>query len=276
MADETTQRLARGLPEYYPISAESNNYKLLRAPADQADALDNDIEAATLSLSFDSIQEETLLVEAEETYRVPEEETEYYDKVTVHGTLTIDGALKTNELSITSTDADGAEVINNGTIDIEHLFPERIPYLLRLGKLVGATPRENETSDHYRARVLTEFALSTCEGTIDDVLDTLSVILGVGPSKIEIDDRSGPGRATVTLPAEPLDKQALSQGELTDIVERLLPASYVLDVILSGTFTYITPATYNVNDHDPSRAYDGLDSNGDPEDTGGTYAGLIT
>ena len=205
MSTQTTELLARGLPEYYPISDASNNYKLLRAPGDQADSLDSEIADAEAALN------------------------------------------------VTTPNTD----------------------LGRFGNLVGITRREDETDGHYRARVLAEFALSTCEGTESDVLDTLATIIGIAPANFELDDRSAPGRASVSLPASALDDQALDQSELREIVERLLAASYALDIIVSGTFTYITPSAYNVNDHDASKAYDGLDSNDEPKDNGGTYAGVI-
>jgi len=205
MTDQTTEALARGLPEYYPISEASNNYKLMQAPAEQADSLDGAIEDAE------------------------------------------------DALTVTTPDTN----------------------LRRFGKLVGITKRDGESADHYRARVLAEFALATCEGTESDVLDGLATIIGIAPSNFELDDRSAPGRANVSLPANALDDQALDQSELREIVERLLAASYALDVIVSGTFTYITPSAYNINDHDASKAYDGLDSNDEPKDNGGTYAGVI-
>ena len=408
MPDETTQQLARGLPAYYPISEESNNYKLMRGPASQADALSQDIEDATLTLDFDKVQTQSLTVGPDERYTVESDSREYYNDVTVKGTLVVEGALFTSDLEVTDEgqsynlevpagetytvpygdvenyqevlvkgdlvlngdietqklivksagtvspedgairvqdavsqnedlrvkagesytvvkdDTDyyevvtvegdlsvegtlrarrlqvkdngtvtqedtgkislggsffygsGAEVVNNGKIELEPFSPDKNTYIRGLGELVGVTPRDGETVDHYRARVFAEFALSTSEGTVDDVLDTMATILNISPSKIDIDDRSAPGRATVKIPSAPLDKQSLTKAEVAEIVERLLPASYVLDTLVSGTFTYITPATYNVDDHNPDRGYDGLDANGDPEDTGGTYAGLIT
>jgi hypothetical protein len=154
---------------------------------------------------------------------------------------------------------------------------ETIDELSELGKLVNTPPNENETLSHYRARLIAEFAINTCEGTIKDVLETAAEIFDADVESFRYAEPSGSEYGTIELgvPGRALDNTALTDSEAAEILERLIAASYRLDGFRVGTFTYITPTDYNNNNFDATKGYDGLDANGDPKDNGGTYAGLL-
>lgn len=210
MSHETTREIARGLPEIFPNSPNSDNYKLLEAVGASADTTNSDIDDINIAT------------------RVQKAET--------------------------------------------------IAQLEKLGALVGITYNAGETKDHFRARINAEYSLATCEGTIEDVLVTTANILGASPSSITYGEPSAGENGTIelSLPQNALDQSALSETEAGDFINRLLAASYRVDAVSVGSFTYITPTDYNNNNHDATLGYDGLDANGDPKDNGGTYAGLIT
>jgi hypothetical protein len=174
---------------------------------------------------------------------------------------------------IDSTD-DDVQTISDA-IDVKNA--DDIETLARLGKLVNVVPYENEGLEHYRARVLAEYALSTCEGTINDVLVNAANILDVSPESINYNEPVGNEYGTVELsfPKRAINESTLTDSELSTILDRLLPASYRIDTFIPGSFEYITPTEYNNNNHDSTKGYDGLDANGDPKDNGGTYAGVL-
>jgi hypothetical protein len=154
---------------------------------------------------------------------------------------------------------------------------ETMEQLKKLGSLVGLPPNEGETIDHYRARLRAEYSIVTCEGTIADVLETTSEIFDVDITNIRYEEPAGGeyGTVSIGIPGIALDNTQLSDQEASNIIERLLAASYRISGYRIGTFTYITPSDYDINAHDATLGYDGLDSNGDPKDNGGTYAGLL-
>lgn len=269
MSSSATDELVRGLPEVYPTTGD--NRRFYEAYAEQVDELDGYIDEVENILDPQHKWDRTLTVDSGDSYTVPAGEYEYYDSVTVDGTLTVNGTLETSKVTINS----GGQVDNLGNIIVGSSVEEFMERVAVLGQLVGAAPRESETLAHFRARVLAQFAVVSCESTIDDLFDAIETIFNVDRSKFELEPRSSPGRAELTVPNDAFDNVNLSESEVSDILERLVPVSYRLDSLTEGTFTYITPTTYNDDNHDASKGYDGLDGNGDPKDNGGTYAGLI-
>ncbi|OYR54918.1 hypothetical protein [Halorubrum halodurans] len=174
-----------------------------------------------------------------------------------------------------ATDADIASVDRATTVQ----YADTVDQLERLARLVDLRPYRDETREHYRARVLAEFQLVTSQGTVKDLLNATATILDIEIEDIGYTEEytAGGGSARINVPLSKLDQIALSDTEFGRIVSGLIPASYRLDVLKEGTFTYISPETYNDETfaHDPERGYDGLDGSGDPKDNGGTYAGVL-
>jgi hypothetical protein len=267
---EITAELARQLPVYYPSSEDTGHYKLLEAPAERLISQNADISALdAASLPTGDIAP-TLTVPAGDEYVVKQGEEEFYTEVIVEGTLTVDGELFTIELTNNGTINNFSEV----TVDDEWATDRLRPF----GRLVDVLPNEGEKFSRYKARVLAEYAISTCEGTISDIIETTAYIIDVDSSSI-IYEEPAPGAENGTvemkLPSNALDESSLSEQDITDAAERLLAASYRLRSIRLGTLEYKSLADVNANNNNPDKGYDGLDANGDPKDTGGTYAGLI-
>ena len=156
---------------------------------------------------------------------------------------------------------------------------DTIDQLERLARLVDLKPRRNETREHFRARVLSEFQLVTSQGTVKDLLNATATILDIELESIDYTEEhtSNAGNARISVPVSKLESIALSDTEFGKIVKELIPAGYRLDVFKKGTFTYVSPTTYNDStfSHDPDKGYDGLDTNGNPKNNGGTYAGVL-
>jgi hypothetical protein len=272
LTKETAKEVISDLPAYYPRHEDSPNFKALLPPAEQAARLEDDIDDVRRTLRVQDQMATDLTVASGADYIVGEDERLYRDTVTVEGTLHIEGELLAKEL----TTGPNGEVIINGELIQGNNLDEFIQRLEKLGAMVQVYPYDGESISHYRARIIAEFSLMTAEGTFDDMLTVVTEVLDVSDESVVITDRVNPGEIEIALPARGVQNTALSDSELGEIFERVIPASYSLDALQRGTFTYITPSQYDLNDHDASKGYDGLDTNGDPKDNGGTYAGLIT
>jgi hypothetical protein len=152
--------------------------------------------------------------------------------------------------------------------------------LRRIGALVDLPPTQNETIEHYRARLLSRFQVTTSEATINDLLHAASVILNIRKEAIQYDEpESGStenGTASLTIPGDAFDGAALSSTEIATILQGLVAAQYRLSTITSGTKKFVSIADYDAGTYDGTAiGFDGLDGNGDPLGTGGTFSGLI-
>jgi hypothetical protein len=271
LTKETAKEVISDLPAYYPRHEDSPNFKAFLPPAEQAARLEDDIDDVRRTLRVQDQMATDLTVASGADYIVGEDERLYRDTVTVEGTLHIEGELLAKEL----TTGPNGEVIVNGELIQGNNLDEFIQRLEKLGAMVQVYPYDGESISHYRARIIAEFSLMTAEGTFDDMLTVVTEVLDVSDESVVITDRVNPGEIEIELPARGVQNTSLSDSELGEIFERVIPASYSLDALQRGTFTYITPSQYDLNDHDASKGYDGLDTNGDPKDNGGTYAGLI-
>lgn len=174
----------------------------------------------------------------------------------------------------TDNDDDVAAVEAAATVD----NAETIGELKKHGDLIGLEPRTGESVDKYRARLKAEFVLVTGEGTIEDVINTAAYVLRVPPTRILYENApSGVGGTLeLSVPVNALDNTDLTESDLAEIFTRTAAAGYSVNVLVRGSFTYITPADYDADDFDASKGYDGLDQNGEPKDNGGTYSGVLT
>jgi hypothetical protein len=267
--EDTTKVLLEGLRPALPRADGNNNYKLLSAIARELDSTARDIEEIDLATTVQDAFAPDRTVESGESDIIYENETEYYDTLTVNGTLTVEGTVyATNVVTNGTTDGDGQVVVDNQFV---------LDRLAEIGKLVNAPPNEGETVAHYRARLITEFSTLSTEGTIEDVLNTVAEIFDISTDDIRYQEPAGgeEGTVEIALPAQALDEFELSDEEVAEVLNRFIAASYRVEGIRLGTFTYITPSDYNAGAFDSSKGYDGLDANDDPKDNGGTYAGTI-
>lgn len=163
--------------------------------------------------------------------------------------------------------------VDEGTT-IQHA--NSIGELQEMARIVDELPKQGETVDEYRMRIIAAFQKITCEGTLGDIFGNISTLLDIEPESITYEDLQANGEILLGVPGNAMDTVDLSQSKFAEVVTSQSAAGYRIDVKSRGTFTYITPTVYNNNNHDASKGYDGLDSNGDPKDTGGTYAGILS
>lgn len=265
----TTREIAGGLPQFFPVSSKSNNYKLLEPLGEELARTDHytDVLKAALTAQDTGILDVT--IPKGQTVTIEDDEVFQYAAVTIEGTLVVNGELLAGDI----IQNEGTLISNGRVIVDEDLIIES---LAELGKLVDTLPREAENLDHYRARLIANYVITTADGTINDVLQSVAEVFNTEVTRVTINEDFGAGgEMSIGVPGDALDAVAFTEPEAEEIIKKFIAASYTLTVFKIGTFTYITDSDYAVSDHDPALGYDGLDANGDPKDTGGTYSGVI-
>jgi hypothetical protein len=158
----------------------------------------------------------------------------------------------------------------------------------RLAKLVELPPKDGESKEKYRTRTIAEFQTMTSEGTAWDVINNTGTLLDIDNGKVSYEKLTENGAVKLTVPGDSLENSSITNSEFRDIINKHSAAGFRIDAATRGTFTYLSESDYSgpydsANggfdssslSSDPSKGYDGLDSNGDPKNNGGTYAGLI-
>lgn len=169
--------------------------------------------------------------------------------------------------------------INKSLIDLEKSTmiteAESLQALEKLAKIVNVTPRNNETLEHYRIRVISNFQNITNEATHNDLIEQLSFILDVKKDVLHVFDSKIPGVISIGMPQTAVDNTALSEEEISIIMEKNVAAGYTFEGIITGTFIHITSERLENEEYDESVGYDSLDENGNPKGQGGTYSTLL-
>lgn len=160
------------------------------------------------------------------------------------------------------------------------LTPQEAPTVAQIeavAGLVDVPPHKDESLEHYRTRVIAEFQLLTSKGTVRDLLNGISEILEIPINRLRYTEEHTVrgGYAQVGIPSKAINTVPVSTSELAQIFEDLMATSYTLNLLIVGTYTHISEADYEAGLSDPDMGYDGLDAEGNPKDTGGTYAAVL-
>lgn len=174
----------------------------------------------------------------------------------------------------------------DNAITVQHA--ETIPQIRELARLVNLKPKSGESKERYRGRTIAEFQKLTSEGTARDILNNSATILGVKNKSIEYRKLAENGAIKLGLPGDALDRVSMTDSEFVEVIGKHAAAGFRIEAHRSGTFTYLSESDYS-GPYDSANGgfdsteldstidygFDGLDSNGDPKNNGGTYAGLI-
>jgi hypothetical protein len=166
-------------------------------------------------------------------------------------------------------------------------YAETIDQLEELAKLVDLPSKQSEGKEKYRSRLIAEFQQMTNEGSTRELIENTATILDVDETKIGF-KKVHHGLVQLTIPGNALDSLSITSTEFVTITGELIAAGFNLRAIRRGTLTYLDESAYggpydSANggydpgqlSSDPAKGHDGLDSNDDPKNNGGTYAGLI-
>ena len=173
----------------------------------------------------------------------------------------LDADIETVDKAMTLQDAEKASSIN------------------RIADVVGASRRDGESLEKYRARVLMEFQSLTSEGTISDIFILLSSILRGEVDELWYQDwrylYDEPSTVAFLVPFHRVEDSVLDPADLPDIADKLNPAGKRVEIQYFGTLRPVSVEEYESGQADPDRGFGTLDENGDPAESGGTFGGLI-
>lgn len=152
---------------------------------------------------------------------------------------------------------------------------ESIGQLKQLGKIVETKPKTEESVNKYRRRLVGEFQITTNEATLEDIFKNISTLLDIQVESIGYNQGTESNSIILSVPANSIDSISLTQEEFAEILNKQVAAGFNIDLQSRGTFTYRTVGSYENEVNNTDKGYDGLDSNNNPKNNGGTYAGLL-
>jgi len=179
-----------------------------------------------------------------------------------------------------------AEAIDRLDADIETVDKamtlqdtEKASSINRIADVVGASRRDGESLEKYRARVLMEFQALTAEGTISDIFILLAAILRGDVDELWYQDwrdlYDEPSTVAYLVPYQRVADSVINPADLVEIADKLNPAGKKVEIQYFGTLRPVSVEEYESGQTDPKRGFGTLDENGDPAESGGTFGGLI-
>lgn len=139
-----------------------------------------------------------------------------------------------------------------------------------IASLFNVRRKQNESDDHFRARIKLAFSKITDMTTINDIKEMLAATIQTETSRIKVMDKwdSEPALFFIYLFMQDLNNAGINIDELRELIKLIKPTGVKVQAFQLGTFTYRSAGEAS----DPTKGYNDL-SNSNPD--GGTYAGLI-
>ena len=140
----------------------------------------------------------------------------------------------------------------------------------QIASLFNVRRKQNETDEHFRARIKLMASILKGTGTIDDLREIIATALITQTSRVRVRDRYDlePAFFEVWVWLQDLNNAGLTLDEFRELLNAVKPAGTRFQAYQQGTFTY-----RSVNGiSDPTKGYNDL-ANSNPD--AGTYAGLL-
>lgn len=139
-----------------------------------------------------------------------------------------------------------------------------------LASLFNIRRKQNETDDHFRARIKLAFSKISNMATINDIKEIIATTLQTETSRVKVKDRYDLESAhfEVWVWLQDLNNAGLTLEDFKALLKAIKPAGVRLSAFQQGTFTYRSIGESS----DLTKAYNDL-ANSNPN--AGTYAGLL-
>ncbi|ADB58526.1 hypothetical protein [Archaeoglobus profundus] len=139
-----------------------------------------------------------------------------------------------------------------------------------IASLFNVRRKQNETDDHFRARIKLAFSKISNMATINDIKEIIAVALNTKTSRVRVRDRYDLEVALfeVWIWLQDLNNAGLTLEEFQELIKAVKPAGVQVKAYQQGTFTYRSIEETS----DPTKGYNDL-ANSNPD--AGTYAGLL-
>ena len=144
--------------------------------------------------------------------------------------------------------------------------------LNKLASLFEVERPTGEVDDRFRIRVQTALRELLRDGTLDEIKDTISVLLDTDRENIVIDEPYDvePARIDVGVYESQLEERGIDVGEFDEFVSGLTAGGVGIETFALGTFMYVSEGD-DPTTEGAQRGYASLDN----PDTGGTYGSLL-
>jgi len=139
-----------------------------------------------------------------------------------------------------------------------------------IASLFNVRRKQNETDDHFRARIKLAFSKISNMATINDIKEIIAAALNTKTSRVRVRDRYDLEAALfeVWIWLQDLNNAGLTLEEFQELIKAVKPAGVQVKAYQQGTFTYRSIGETS----DPTKGYNDL-ANSNPD--AGTYAGLL-
>ncbi len=139
-----------------------------------------------------------------------------------------------------------------------------------IASLFNVRRKQNETDEHFRARIKFAFSKITNMATIDDLKEIIAAALMTTTERVRVRDKYElePAFFEVWVWLQDLNNAGLTLDEFQELMKAVKPAGTRFQAYQQGTFTHRSIGETS----DPSKGYNDL-SNSNPD--AGTYAGLL-
>ena len=136
-----------------------------------------------------------------------------------------------------------------------------------IGALAGIQRNENESDDHYRARIQATIVAARSSGTHRDVLHATSTIVGVPVERIKTEYAweggvNEPAKANIYLEERDVNNSPFTQSELNELIGETVLAGHEVDVIETAANPFTVINDSQVNDADVGLTSDSLATGG--------------
>jgi len=139
-----------------------------------------------------------------------------------------------------------------------------------IASLFNVRRQQNETDDHFRARIKLAFSKISNMASINDVKEIVAAALQTKTSRVRVKDRYDfePAFFELWIWLQDLNNAGLTLDDFQELIGVIKPAGVKVKAYQQGTFTYRSASETS----DPTKGYNDL-ANSNPD--GGTYAGLL-
>lgn len=142
-----------------------------------------------------------------------------------------------------------------------------------LGRFAGLPRKTNELDSEYRVRLIARMRTLVSSGTVPDILEVASVLLGIEKERITIttDFDTEAARYDISLSQTPIDEAGVTPSEFDSAITDVSAAGVRVTITTKGSFTHRSYDDYQNGVNDPSKGYSGVNYTG----PAGEYAGRI-
>lgn len=138
----------------------------------------------------------------------------------------------------------------------------------KMGGVAGIGRQNNESDEHYRARIIATLAAGRSSGTFEDLLKTTAAILGTSTDRVRIEKQwqsepiSGIATAEIFIRREDISDSTLSVSDITQLLKDAVPGGHDVEVTEQGANPFTVRNDSQANDETLGLTSDSISTGG--------------